>query len=377
MKKLLIISGILTQTFLFGHAPEPEKPCQITPPYSPLSSKVDFTLDLEFLYWYANVSDLAYAVKREAIAVNDPFNPNEYIFAPIKKERFDIEWNPGVRAGLGIIGSEDGWDFYVNGLYYKTSTSESNDATPDLTATLADDIGVIIYTSPWLFSAANAGAASSTFSHMSASWSLRYYQIDAELGRKFWISSHLTLRPFIGLRGFDTEDTLKVHGSRPIGDTFLPKVDQRLKAKQKTWGVGLLTGLNTNWHLTRNWSIFGNSSVALTYGRLGIKAKERLEQVFPNIIPPNDITVAYESFLKDGYYKLMPILDLAAGVQFETLVNQQKARFILSGGWETHFLFDHNEFLRGTSTDERTTDLPTADGNLTLSGFTLRGRLDF
>lgn len=50
MKKLLLLTGLISQTLLFGHAPEPEKPCQITSPYSPLSSKVDFTLDVGFLY---------------------------------------------------------------------------------------------------------------------------------------------------------------------------------------------------------------------------------------------------------------------------------------------------------------------------------------
>ena len=378
MKKLLFISGLISQALLFGHAPEPEKPCQITPPYSPLSSKVDFTLDLEFLYWYSNVSSLAYANKREAIPVSNPFNNDDFTIAPVKKERFKTEWDPGVRAGLGIIGSEDGWDLYVTGLYFDTSTSSSNDATPDLTITNADNRGLIFYTSPWLFSSPDNGANVGAFSHMSASWSLSYYQIDAELGRKFWISSHLTLRPFVGLRGFDAEDTLKVRGYRPLGEFFINEINHKVKATQKNWGVGLLSGINTNWHVNRHWSVYGNASVALTYGRLSVKAKDRYEQ-FTSIAPglPPLSSGSFNVTLRDEYYKLMPIVDLAAGIQFETPLSQNKYRIILSGGWETHFLIDHNEFLRGTSVSSQSTDLVSADGDLTLSGFTLRGRLDF
>lgn len=139
-----------------------------------------------------------------------------------------------------------------------------------------------------------------------------------------------------------------------------------------------MSGIKTNWHINHQWSVYGDAAVALTYGRLSIKAKDAFQQyvsVAPGIPPL--LAGKYEVTLRDGYYKLMPIVDLAGGLQFESLLSQNRYRLVLSGGWETHFFIDHNEFLRGTSISAVQTDLPSADGNLTLSGFALRGRLDF
>ncbi|MCP5505692.1 MAG: hypothetical protein H7A38_02280 [Chlamydiales bacterium] len=381
MKKLLFITGLVSQAFLFGHAPEPEKPCQITPPYSPLSSKVDFTIDVEFLYWYANVTDLDYAIKREVIEIPDPIVDSHATVAA-KKERFENKWGPGVRVGLGVIGSEDGWDLYANGFYFDVSTSESKDLNPIASALDVNDPGAQYYSSPWFFLAPNSGSFGNPFSfipysHFSAHWDLEHYQIDLELGRKFWISQKLLLRPFIGIRGFHSEQNLKLHASRPLGE-FLEEQDEKLKAKQKNWGVGLLSGVNTTWQLTPRWSIYGDASVALTYGRLDIKEKDKILQrrTFQNPDTP-EVSINTEVTLRDAYYKLMPHVDLGAGLRFEDTFSNNKYRILLSAGWESHFLFDYNELLRGTNPSSEATDLPSANGNLTLSGFVLRGRLDF
>jgi hypothetical protein len=381
MKKLLLITGLISQTFLFGHAPAPEKPCQITPPYNPLSSKIDFTVDVEFLYWYANITDLDYAIKREYITVSDPVIPNTTIVAAIKKERFDNEWGPGVRVGLGVIGAEDGWSLYAHGLYFDESTSESHNLSPITSFSNASDPGVQFYTSPWFFLAPNSGSFNNPFdqvqyTHISANWHIEYYQVDLELGRKFWISQKLILLPFIGLRGFHSDSDFKLHGSRELGE-FLPEQSERLKAQQKNWGVGLLSGINTNWSITRQWSIYGNAGVALTYGRLEIIEKEHIFR--QEVFPPNPpvITQDTEVKLQDSYYKLIPFIDLGAGLCFADTFSHDRYRLSLSAGWETHFLIDYNEFLRGTNPSASVTDLPSANGNLTLAGFTLRGRLDF
>ncbi|MCB1081944.1 MAG: hypothetical protein KDK63_02230 [Chlamydiia bacterium] len=380
MKKLLLLTGLISHTLLFGHAPKEDKPCQITPPYSPLSSKVDFILDLEFLYWYANVTDLDYAIKRETIRVPGQFN-NAIETTAIKKERFDNEWGPGVRAGIGVIGAEDGWDLYAHGLYFDISTSDSKDLNPITDFLNIDDPGAQYYSSPWLFLAPNSGSFNNPFgviaySHISGSWHLEHYQVDLELGRKFWISQRVTLRPFIGVRGFHSESRLKIHASRPLG-FFLEQQDERLKATQKNWGVGLLSGINTSWHITPRWSVYADTGVALTYGRLHIHESDRIHQIAE--IPPNPptTTVSITVPLRDSYYKLMPFVDLGTGLRFENTFSDNKYRLLLSAGWETHFLFDYNELLRGTNQSSETTDLPSANGNLTLSGFVLRGRFDF
>ena len=111
--------------------------------------------------------------------------------------------------------------------------------------------------------------------------------------------------------------------------------------------------------------------------RLDLKEKDRLIQRFALPQQPPAVTQNLAVTLRDDYYKLMPFVDLGGGVRFEHTFRDYAFRILLSAGWETHFIFDYNELLRGTNPSSEVTDLPSANGNLTLSGFVLRGRLDF
>ncbi|MCB1081943.1 MAG: hypothetical protein KDK63_02225, partial [Chlamydiia bacterium] len=69
-------------------------------------------IDAEFLWWYGEISNLSYAIKREVQLTGSETAPTQTAIVPIRKEEFDWEWNPGVRIGLGAITSLDGWDVY-------------------------------------------------------------------------------------------------------------------------------------------------------------------------------------------------------------------------------------------------------------------------
>ena len=337
-------------------------------------------LDAEFLWWFGEVSNLSYAIRREGTAVdNDPIFGTRNIIAPTKKEHFEWEWNPGVRLGLGVITDLDGWDLYSNWTYYYTKDSQSkNVAAPTTILSFGDvNVGQELYTSPWLIEP-NANL----FNSISGRFSLSFNQIDLELGRNFWISDEISVRPMAGLRGYWADLRFKVQGSRPsFVDGFLSNssVNESADYKQDSWAVGLLSGLSSAWHITRHFSLYGELELALAYGKTSI---QRNASIFEYTPTGNRAETDYSVVTRDRRYLVQPFIDLGLGIRFEN--NFESIRAMLDLGWEFHSLLKFNQLFRGTFAEitennpgRFASDLPSANGNLSLSGFVARGRLEF
>ncbi|MCP5505691.1 MAG: hypothetical protein H7A38_02275 [Chlamydiales bacterium] len=328
-------------------------------------------VDAEFLWWYGEISNLSYAIKREVVPLGFEALPTATGIAPVKKEEFDWNWNPGVRLGLGVISSLDGWDLYANWTYFHTSEHESKDvATFDSTS--ITNAGTEFFNSPWFLQ-----PNSERYNHISARWSLDINIIDLELGRNFWISDELSLRPMTGVRGFWTDLDFKVHGSRPL-TTGVGPGSEKSDFDQDSWGVGLLTGLSTSWHFARVFSIYGDLELALTYGKQDIRRNASIDVLTASETPE----LQYSSTLRDHRYYMQPFIDLGMGIRFENTFDSVRA--MLDLGWEFHSLLKFNQLFRGTrgrfnGNDNTLTksDYPSTNGNLSLSGFVVKGRLEF
>ncbi|QVL57074.1 MAG: hypothetical protein KFB93_06750 [Simkaniaceae bacterium] len=340
--------------------------CEITATYSPLANNsVDIIVDVEFLWWYSNVTNLSYGTKRNVIPIESQVAQNSTMLAATKKQEFNRKWNPAFRIGFGIAGFQDGWDLYSNWTYYHSHESTSKSVAPLSGGTL-QSVGTEVYTSSWL-----PGPNDITFSKLSAHLQLLYNQFDLTLGRKFWISTALGLHPYMGLRGFYSQLFFRLKGTRPDHNTAtVTDFRQSTQAKQKLYGVGLLAGTDANWHFHTNWSIITSGAVSLTYGKYQVTTRLDSIGLFDN---SGNIAVESHSKTPDNTYGVQTFIDCAIGLSWEDTYYQKAIRLKFDAAWETQLKIDYHR-LHWPNVYY---DYPGINGNLVLSGLVLRGRIDF
>lgn len=343
---------------------------EITPSVGPIPTHtVDCIFDAEFLWWYSSMTDFSYAIKGETIGTGSP-NVNTSVWAPKEKQEFNWEWDPGLRVGLGVVTNHDGWDVYSEWTYFYNSLSTSSSVPPFNDSNLGPftsvPLGIEAFTSAWFLT-----PNGNYFSGIQSKYALLFNQIDLQLGRNYWISRFLSLRPFVGVRGYWGRLHFSVHGNRPLraDSTFF---ETGSTYKQKSWAVGILTGLNTAWHFTSDWSLFGHVAVALPYGKYWIRRKSFEFQIDQNDAVVGNISVT----TRDTITQTQPFIDLTLGIRWETTFNEC-CRLLFDIGWENHCLVDFNQLFRGTEPTISQADYPSTNGNLTLSGITARGRIEF
>lgn len=295
-----------------------------------VASGVNAIFDAEFLYWYTSVSDLIYATENKIVAPRTTGLPVANIPAPVKEKTFDWSWDPGLRVGFGLKFAHDGWSLYGSWTYFYNSTTESH-SVPDLENGFAlTNPGTRAFRSKWL------EILSAYITDLKTKFSFQMNQFDLQLEREHWISNFLSLKPFFGLRGQVTHTHLNVRGNgvqdSPGFGTFISQQSGRNKMDQ--WGVGLLAGLNTAWHITSNWSFLGDIGASLTYGRFHTRRKASGLSIVEGQFPSS---ILREWSTTETQYLLQAIFDLALGVRWEQLFFNDSHRLLIDLAWEMHY----------------------------------------
>lgn len=364
------------------------------PPPKPISSTVgpisqrgyDFVVDAEFLYWYANVTQIPYAREFKLAPLGDATNPTDATLVPVEFKHIDAEWDPGVRLGLGVVTNHDGWEVYSDWTYTYNSASDTSSvpgyAGRDFFSTTVNSPGTKILTSPWLWLPHR-----DHFNRIKAKWALLFNQIDLSVGRHFWLSSRLSIQPFTGVRTYWARMHFSVDAFRPAINnpaSIQNMIDSKATFKQKSWAVGLLGGVNTAWHITDQWSLVGAADMALAYGKTMVRRRiDNLQIQFSQQVPYRDI---HERTF-DNLYRLQSFVDLSLGIRWETMIHEIY-HLLFDIAWESHFLLNFSQLFVGNyqvgavgnaplMLPAASTDLPSSKGNVTLSGVVLRGRFEF
>ena len=129
-------------------------------------------------------------------------------------------------------------------------------------------------------------------------------------------------------------------------------------------GVGLLGSIDIDWVFGKGFSLYTNGAVALLWSSFNIQVNE----ILPNGTSRATVT--------DPLQTTSPVLDLSAGVQWETTLLKDRLLLQIQLGWEEHLWFDQNQFDR--SMDSQTVGVyMNTNGNLGLSGLTASLSLGF
>jgi hypothetical protein len=163
----------------------------INPPARPVvKDGVDLFITGEVLVWKAHQDDMAYAVELDATPVNNGFNEG-------RAKHWSGKWAAGFRLGLGYNMPHDGWDLNLMWTRFYTSHRASNDCGD----CGCSDTG--FFQPIFLPKDYSHTASTPTFATEAESkkWKLNLNMVDLEMGREFFVSKWLTLRPHVGLRG--------------------------------------------------------------------------------------------------------------------------------------------------------------------------------
>ena len=265
-----------------------------------MQSKVSISAD--FLAWYA--SEEVASIWADVVTIGD--NTSSW-GAP----SFKFKWDCGFRVGIGTDLTYDQWDSVIRWTWFRTDATHTIPFQPNITL------------GPEFFAAFLSG---NTPESMRAKWSLLLNMFDWELGRSYWISQNLSLRPFLGLKGGWIHQSILTHYYNLTINKVLTNNTGAERVKNNFWGIGPLGGVNTTWgvrHFKSNFiDLFGDFSIAALWGfwQGGDMYKNTTDQT-SSVTTPNDSLggLMFRGLLGIGWNaNFRNQLHLAAKLGFET-----------------------------------------------------------
>jgi hypothetical protein len=358
MKKALVLSLIAaTMTLMADQQTQDMKVMDINPSAMPqIQNGMDWSVFLtaDALYWRASEDNLEYAI--EANRALSETAPTQRLRgeAEIKDLEFNFDW--GFRAGLGFVLPHDGWDLYFNYTYFFADSHAKTDKAHDTANALYPH-----WTDPLTQSFGE------NVNTINADWGLHLNLIDGTIGRKFATSKWLALRPFAGVRGLWIHEKYKLEHS---GGNFAPNDitaygEDTVDMKNKSWGVGAVAGLDTQWNFAKEWSFYANFGLSVLYGHFKVEQEERIKK---------GDTLVYD-LERDSFHKGRTIADVAFGLRWDRMFSDGRFHFGLQLGWEEHVFFNQNQFIRFS--DDFVPGVFGSGGDLTLQGATLSACFGF
>lgn len=325
----------------------------------------DLSFTAAALIWEAHQDGLAFAIEN----INSPAVANPSTLNEARFQNLNFKWDWGVRLGLGYNFEHDGWDVQAYWTYVRSHASKHVAADTDSSVTLQP-----------IFSMLQRPLATPTITatDIDADWTCKLNYVDLELGREFWASKWLSMRPFIGLRGvwIDQDYEIEHRGANINATGFVDEIDFDNNFK----GLGIRGGLNTQWGFGCGFSFFGDLALSTIYGRFSVDGEEESEQT---VTPFADTDLAEWS---DSFRVSRLAVDLGLGLRFEHMFGDNKDYlFMMSLGWENHMFLNMNQLWRaqsanftaggGTNTDQYI--FVPESGDLTYQGWTLSVKFDF
>ncbi len=317
----------------------PEK--EITIPAQPWvkNGMAEPYLEADFIYWEVQEDGLEFAAAGYG-TFDQPVNSRGKIYYPKFKK------SPGFRVGVGVNLAHDGWDLFLRytWLYSRAKNSQEGSFIPLW----------VEGPTPFL----------SEITETKVDWNIHLDVLDLEWGRNFYISRFLTLRPFFGLKGYWSDQTYDNHNSGSFVEN-----NQRLAGVKRThfiqdaWGIGVRFGLNGVWYIKKNWSVFGGGVLANEWSRFDLRRRDTGRAIDRS----SEETLVH---LRSKEYHMVPIIELTAGIRWETWFSNADYHALIQAGWEEQIWFYFNQ-MKGVY------DQTGGPAPLQLQGLTFKFRFDF
>lgn len=295
-----------------------------------------FLVTVAGLYWNASQEGMEYAIDtRVSIPIINPTTANIEQLNFLQGAHFltpHPQWNFGFKFGLAHTLACDGWDLGLQWTHYASLSPVSlevgeNQSFITLWPSFSPSQGEIDYARG-----------------IDVDWKVTLNLIDVELGRAFWSSQRLSLRPHAGVRyatvGQDLDLTHRGGSwsprTGPAQDPFNNKMDLDNDFK----GMGIRSGLNSIYHVAGGWGIFGNFAASLIYGRFHVEQNEKNEL---SVSPYSSTKILS---LEDHFRASRAILDLELGIRWSQFFFSCNYGVTAHLSWEHHLFFNQNQLWR-------------------------------
>lgn len=367
---------------------------EITPNAGPaVNGGADIFIEADYIYWYVSQDGLNYAAGG---VLDNKFGASNNVFSQQSRAGIKGKMASGFKVAGGLDLDYDGWDtlaqytwLHVNsrshhGDCYCDPCSPSNPNT----GTTSAGVGPYYPMLDGNFNTYATTGSSNYASYMLATgatgqWRLHFNVIDWEVGRSFFISPKLVLRPHMGFKGtwqkqwYDIDYTL-VGVASPTFDANGNPNDFNYTNEtevysvynlQRYWGIGTRMGLDSSWMISKCFSIFGEMAASTMFGYF----KDTRTDV-SNVVDTTTDAVIVENNtrinLAGRKHQVNAVLETQIGLRYDYLFSDDEYRFRLQAGWESQLWFNQNQFLAD--------DLANQQGaNLGFQGLTVNVRFDF
>jgi len=334
---LLLTSAVTNSETNETTVTQPEKERVITPIVAPQpkeTAKIEATAD--FIWWKSYLGNMEYAWSGvfDGVLVDTPNSASKgTIKAP------DFSFAPGLKLGLGVVFLHDGWDLYAN--YTRLANQEEKNSIIG-----KQGVGLI-----GLFPPLVTNFSLEAIKEATCTWEQSFNVLDLELGRNFFISRYLTLKPFFGLK-FDwiEEEFHEKFFGQPRSRGALIDVMR----KERVWGIGIRAGLDTVWHFTRNWGLYGDFAITALWSDFHTIIKEQ------TINRVQDQVAAINSYEK--IQQVTPVYEAGLGLIYMLWFNKDRYLFYSKIGWEEQVWVHYNQIIPP--------NFNVKAGNLSLHGLT-------
>jgi len=354
--------------------------CGYNPPYYDMNCDWGISIGADFLYWYGREQDLEIGTIQQQVQVQPTLKliDSALTTVPIEILYLDAAWDPGVRVSLGFNMPCDHWDLLLQWTHYK-NTEKTKKAMSPIPGREGGTVGQLSLITPWTIPQASFGANSDNyFDLLMSKWRVRYNDLQLQLGRRYWVSSCFTLRPFVGLRGCWTDVRFDLRASRalfPVPPETFPdglSVSSKTQFDNDFWGAGFSGGFEPRFYFSPCFSLFGGFEVSLLWGRFEMDRSSFYESIFfvGNLANPPNV---FDFKTKGKKHEMQAIVDVEIGLRYEMAFCDRRFLAFLEAGWEHHTLLNHISRLR-------IFDLPATgslERDLSFGGFVLRGGFQF
>lgn len=327
----------------------------INAPVNPITCNGDWVVSIAGFYWNFHQDRMEFAIDNGV--TEDDWESNR-LFIDAEYEMPKTSWDFGFKVGIGFNTTCDGWDFGLEWTRFNGNSHTHVDIEPDENRILLA-----------LWSYVNGTGGASTFADVTdiiAEWNVNLNLIDGSLGRAFWNSKRLSLRPFIGFRFASIKQNYHLlHKGGQFNENFTPDVNNEVDIDNDFRGFGFRGGLDSVWNLGCGWGIYGEASLSLVYGRFSIDHDEQNRQ------SETPFTKAKVLEIERSFRAVRYMADFGIGVTWASLFCDCQYGFRASLGWETHLFFKQNQMNRIVHDTDEIYITPTP-GNLDTQGWTLR-----
>lgn len=229
-----------------------------------------------------------------------------------KNEHLHFNWDLGFRLGLGYNFASKGFDAAVYWTHFRDHVHGDN-----------------------------------------THWKLNFDIVDLIAGHKFYLGSCFSLKPYAGLRGVWSNQTLHNDSFTTIESIAgISHINFKQHLKERFWGVGPQVGVEADVEIGCGFSLYGSAAAALLYGEFDVKNK-RVQEL------ETEINI---DFSKHNHCAAQGAIDGALGARWQKSFCNNRL-LTLQLGLEHHRYWDFNQL--GSS------------GDLCFDGVVFSARVDY